>query len=405
MSYEAVPRPVWWRDASWWVLVAVVVMVFFFLGAGSTFGPGMNIAPWQVVVASTGLVLGFIGLLLQRFRPEWGVAVTAVGMYAYATSALLVWPLGYLVVAYEAYFISAKLMLRRKLWLTLLLLGSVYAMAWGTIYNARKGRDGDFAWGGEDFRTAEFWAFWGVIALLTAVTIALMWLAGRFSLRRDQAVEALAARAELATVSERNRIARELHDIVAHSLTVVIAQADGGRYAGRKDPDKAIEALDTIAARGRSALTQMRELLSVLHDDAPSPRSTTVTPGVAGVPDLVADAKRNGVEVQLHVTGEPHQLDEVRDLSVYRIVQESLTNVLKHAGAVPAQVRLEWEPAQVTISVDNAPGDDRIEGSGRGLTGIRQRVAIHGGEAKWGASALYPGGWNVTATVPYAKED
>ncbi|WP_298076135.1 sensor histidine kinase, partial [uncultured Corynebacterium sp.] len=238
-----------------------------------------------------------------------------------------------------------------------------------------------------------------------AVTVALMWLTGRYSLRRDQAVEALAARAELATVSERNRIARELHDIVAHSLTVVIAQADGGRYAGRKDPDKAIEALDTIAARGRSALTQMRELLSVLHDDAPSPRSTTVTPGVAGVPDLVADAKRNGVEVQLHVTGEPRQLDEVRDLSVYRIVQESLTNVLKHAGSVPAQVRLEWEPARVTISVDNAPGDEQIEGSGRGLTGIRQRVAIHGGEAKWGASAVYPGGWNVTATVPFAKED
>ena len=405
MSYEAVPRPVWWRDASWWVLVAVVVMVFFFFGAGSTFGTGMNINTWQVAVASTGLVLGFIGLLLQRFRPEWGVAVTAVGMYAYATSALLVWPLGYLVVAYEAYFISARLMLRRKLWLTLLLLGSFYAMAWGTIYNARKGRDGDFAWGGDDFRTAEFWVFWGVIALLTTVTIALMWLAGRFSLRRDQAVEALAARAELATVSERNRIARELHDIVAHSLTVVIAQADGGRYAGRKEPDKAIEALDTIAARGRSALTQMRELLSVLHDDAPSPRSTTVTPGVAGVPDLVEDAKRNGVQVELHVTGEPHQLDEVRDLSVYRIVQESLTNVLKHAGSVPAQVRLEWEPARVTISVDNAPGDEQIEGSGRGLTGIRQRVAIHGGEAKWGASAVYPGGWNVTATVPFAKED
>ena len=312
---------------------------------------------------------------------------------------MLVWPLGYLVVAYEAYFISAKLTLRRKLWLTLLLLGSFFAMVWATCYNA--GTTGV----GVDFRTAEFWLFWGLIVLLTVLTVALMWLTGRYSLRRDQAVEALAARAELATVSERNRIARELHDIVAHSLTVVIAQADGGRYAGRKDPDKAIEALDTIAARGRSALTQMRELLSVLHEDAPSPRSTSVTPGVAGVPDLVEDAKRSGVQVQLKVIGEPRQLDEVRDLSVYRIVQESLTNVLKHAGAVPAQVRLEWEPARVFISVDNAPGDEQLEGSGRGLTGIRQRVAIHGGTAKWGASAVYPGGWNVTATVPYAKED
>lgn len=389
----------WWRDASWWVFVSIAGFLYLFLGVGAALGSGIENSTWQVVLAITGLVISFIGLLLQRFRPEPGVAVVALGMFIFAASAVLVWPLGYWVVAYEAYFISAKLTLRRKLWLTLLLLGSFFAMVWATCYNA--GTTGV----GVDFRTAEFWLFWGLIILLTAVTVALMWLTGRYSLRRDQAVEALAARAELATVSERNRIARELHDIVAHSLTVVIAQADGGRYAGRKDPDKAIEALDTIAARGRSALTQMRELLSVLHEDAPSPRSTTVTPGVAGVPDLVEDAKRNGVQVELHVTGEPHQLDEVRDLSVYRIVQESLTNVLKHAGSVPAQVRLEWEPAQVTISVDNAPGDEQIEGSGRGLTGIRQRVAIHGGEAKWGASAVYPGGWNVTATVPFAKED
>ncbi|MDK8869801.1 sensor histidine kinase [Corynebacterium macclintockiae] len=399
MSYEAVPRPVWWRDASWWVFVSIAGFLYFFLGAGATFGSGIVSATWQVVLAVVGLITSFIGLLLQRFRPEPGVAVVALGMFFFAASAMLVWPLGYLVVAYEAYFISAKLTLRRKLWLTLLLLGSFFAMVWATCYNA--GTTGV----GVDFRTAEFWLFWGLIVLLTVLTVALMWLTGRYSLRRDQAVEALAARAELATVSERNRIARELHDIVAHSLTVVIAQADGGRYAGRKDPDKAIEALDTIAARGRSALTQMRELLSVLHEDAPSPRSTSVTPGVAGVPDLVADAKRSGVQVQLKVIGEPRQLDEVRDLSVYRIVQESLTNVLKHAGSVPAQVRLEWEPARVFISVDNAPGDEQIEGSGRGLTGIRQRVAIHGGTARWGASAVYPGGWNVTATVPYAKED
>lgn len=389
----------WWRDASWWVFVSIAGFLYLFLGVGAALGSGIVSSTWQVVLAVVGLITSFIGLLLQRFRPEPGVAVVALGMFIFAASAMLVGPLGYLVVAYEAYFISAKLTLRRKLWLTLLLLGSFFAMVWATCYNA--GTTGV----GVDFRTADFWLFWGLIVLLTVLTVALMWLTGRYSLRRDQAVEALAARAELATVSERNRIARELHDIVAHSLTVVIAQADGGRYAGRKDPDKAIEALDTIAARGRSALTQMRELLSVLHDDAPSPRSTTVTPGVAGVPDLVEDAKRSGVQVELHVTGEPHQLDEVRDLSVYRIVQESLTNVLKHAGSVPAKVRLEWEPVQVTISVDNAPGDEQIEGSGRGLTGIRQRVAIHGGEAKWGASAVYPGGWNVTATVPFAKED
>lgn len=150
MSYEAVLRPVWWRDASWWVFVSIAGFLYFFLGVGATFGSGMVSSTWQVVLAFVGLITSFIGLLLQRFRPEPGVAVVALGMFIFAASAMLVWALGYLVVAYEAYFISAKLTLRRKLWLTLLLLGSFFAMVWGTFYNAGT-TNGDLAWAGADF--------------------------------------------------------------------------------------------------------------------------------------------------------------------------------------------------------------------------------------------------------------
>ena len=90
MSYEAVPRPVWWRDASWWVFVSIAGFLYLFLGVGAALGSGIENSTWQVVLAVTGLVISFIGLLLQRFRPEPGVAVTALGLFAYAASAMLV---------------------------------------------------------------------------------------------------------------------------------------------------------------------------------------------------------------------------------------------------------------------------------------------------------------------------
>ena len=142
----------------------------------------------------------------------------------------------------------------------------------------------------------------------------------------------------------------------------------------------------------------MRGLLSVLHTE--EGRDVATTPGVSGIQDLISDANRSGAHATLAVEGEEVPLDETKGLTVYRVVQESLTNVIKHAGPVEVRVRLLWEDARLTVTVDNAPGEEQLTGSGRGLTGIKERVRIHGGKASWGSSALFPGGWNVTASIP-----
>lgn len=385
-------------------LTAVMLLIStigFAAVAGST-------SKWQLVLFCTGVLVCLVGVAWQHWRVVAGVNTVAVGLVLVGLSALMHLAFSYVVVCFITFVISARMVHHRVWYLVAVVVGSYASLAWLIIFilflsdpigNTTMQEQREAAW--NTLKDPQIQILVVVFAMSAAVSIALMWLWGRNAYRKTAAMQALAARAELATVSERNRIAREMHDIVAHSLTAVIAQADGGRYAGRKDPAKAIEALNTIAVRGRDALAQMRGLLSVLHDDAAAdPRSTTTTPGVAGVADLVRDAQRNGVQVQLQVEGEPRQLDEIRDLTVYRIVQECLTNVLKHAGSVEATVKLLWQPGELVIQVDNARGEDQLEGSGRGLAGIRERVRMVGGAGYWGESEVYPGGWGVIATIP-----
>lgn len=349
----------------------------------------------ESAVYPVGVAVSFVGLFIQRWKVIAGLSTTAVGMALVGLSTMPSYPLSYLVVCFEAWYITAFVRHRWRMWMSLLVIGSFTSLLWGWIRTS---------WGGPgSWNLEEAIIVVSLVTLLVSVSITLASMLGRETAKRNERMETLAARAELATVSERNRIAREMHDIVAHSLTVVIAQADGGRYAGRKDPEKAIEALETIAQRGRDALTQMRSLLSVLHDGSNEERETSIAPGAAGIPDLLYDAKLAGLKVDYQVEGEPQHLDEVRDLTVYRIVQESLTNVMKHAGAVDVTLLIAWGKDRVEILVDNRPGEDSLEGSGRGLTGIAERVRIHGGTAKWGPSAVFAGGWNVTATLPYGK--
>ena len=395
------PSAKWWKDPARLLQFIVLSVIFALLALFSLGGGAPRFAAWQGPSSAAGVIVAYAGLLIQQRRMERGVAVVAVGLFFLGVAASFGMVLGYPLVCLQIYIVSAYLHRRRKMWLWLALLGSFAATAWQFIserfFSPLHGvpplpRD--------VFRSAEFWTILALQFMLILVSIALSWQFGKQAQRRREAVANLAARAELATVSERNRIAREMHDIVAHSLTVVIAQADGGRYAGRRDPAKAIEALETISSRGREALTQMRGLLSVLHEG--DDRSTTSTPGVSGLKDLIADANRSGTRATLKVEGEEKTVDEARGLTIYRVVQESLTNVLKHAGEVEVRVKLIWRENDVTVIVDNEPGEGKIEGSGRGLTGIAERVCIHGGKAKWGASALFPGGWNVTAVIPLA---
>lgn len=395
------PSVKWWKDPARRLQFIVISLAFAFFAIFSI-GVGVpGIWFWQGPVNGIGLVLSYVGLVVQQWRVERGLAVIALGLVLIGVSAHYGLVVGYPMVCLQAYVISAYLHRRRRFWLYFAITGSFLAVFWQytteRFYNPVYGEAPDIR---VLLTSAELWSFLAVLFLLILVSVALCWQFGKQTQRRREAVANLAARAELATVSERNRIAREMHDIVAHSLTVVIAQADGGRYAGRRDPAKAIEALETISARGREALTQMRGLLSVLHEG--DDRSTTSTPGVSGLKDLIADANRSGTRATLNVEGEEKTVDEARGLTIYRVVQESLTNVLKHAGEVEVRVKLIWSENDVTVTVDNESGEGKIEGSGRGLTGIAERVRIHGGKAKWGASVLFPGGWNVTAVIPLA---
>ena len=216
-------------------------------------------------------------------------------------------------------------------------------------------------------------------------------------LERDQEMR-------LAATAERARIARELHDVVAHSLSVVIAQADGGRYAGRTDPEAATGALEAIAATGRQALTDMRSLLGVLREGGG--QEYAPQPDVAAIPALVEDVRTSGLDVDLIVEGEPRPMPAGPQLAAFRIVQESLTNVLKHAGpASRAWVRLQWRPDALELSVlDDGRGASAMvgsDGNGQGVRGMHERATLHAGRLEAGPRS--GGGFGVHAALPYGQ--
>ncbi|MCK9794964.1 histidine kinase [Isoptericola sp. 4D.3] len=270
------------------------------------------------------------------------------------------------------------------------------------------------------------WAF-ALVRRSRRVTMdALRDRAHRLEIERDQ-------QARISAAAERARIAREMHDIVAHSLSIVVAQADGGRYAAASDPGAAVRALGTISETGRIALTDMRRLLGVLRsqDDEDTegvagngpPSSsggattggTPVTrprdearaarpapqPGVEEVEDLVAQARQGGLRVSHVRVGEPRTLPAGMGLTLYRVCQESLTNVRKHAGPDPAvTVAVRWTPSTVELEVlDDGRGAAAAQHDpGFGLRGMRERANLFGGTLETGPRA--GGGFRVHLELP-----
>ncbi|UTX34551.1 histidine kinase [Micrococcus luteus] len=241
---------------------------------------------------------------------------------------------------------------------------------------------------------------------------------------------------ELAAADERSHIAREMHDIVAHSLQVIISQADGARYAAAAKPALAVTALETIGQTGRSALADMRQLLGVLRetgetvagvpgvtdDDArrpaadvvasPDGRGTRLPPGrrpqprLADLPALVETMRLSGLEVSLLETGTPRRaLPAGGELAAYRIVQEALTNTLRHGGPdADAFVTLAWTARGLDLQIDDdgcgAAADPATRGSGQGLRGAAERAALFGGTLETGPRVGV--GYRVSAHLPYS---
>jgi signal transduction histidine kinase len=237
---------------------------------------------------------------------------------------------------------------------------------------------------------------------LSVIPVLAFWLAGVLVRARRQAASladqnaVLQQQAEQAAAAERTRIARELHDIIAHHLSVVVLQAAGARASGKATES----ALEKIEHSGRQALAETRRLLGVLRDTGEE-AGLTPQPGIGDLDALAASVRAAGLPVNLVISGDHTALPAAVDVSVYRIVQEALTNVLKHAGPARACVTIGCTDGAVTVEItDDGTGEpgQQAQAGGHGLAGMRERAAIFGGELCAGPRAA--GGFAVRARLP-----
>lgn len=206
-----------------------------------------------------------------------------------------------------------------------------------------------------------------------------------------------------AAAAERSRIARELHDVVAHSLSVMVVQAGAARRVIADDPDRAGEALRSIEVTGRDALAELRRLLGVLRRDEHERAALEPQPGLGRLNELVARFRAAGLATELSVDMDGRILPPGADRSAYRVVQEALTNTLKHANATRAAVRVRADADGLEIEVvDDGRGDAPSDGAGAGLIGMRERVAFFGGDFRAGPRG--GGGYAVWARFPLQTE-
>jgi signal transduction histidine kinase len=206
------------------------------------------------------------------------------------------------------------------------------------------------------------------------------------------------AAARIAVAEERTRIARELHDIVAHAMSVMVLQVGAVRHKLPHTLEEDRDALGRVEQAGRTALAEMRRLLGAMRSDGEGVELGP-QPGLEALDSLVEDVVHAGLPVQLHVDGEPYALPRAIDLSAYRIVQEGLTNALKHAHASHADVTVRYRPDELELEVaDDGKGPAATNGHGHGLVGIRERAKIYGGEMSAGAAPA--GGFILSARLP-----
>jgi signal transduction histidine kinase len=260
----------------------------------------------------------------------------------------------------------------------------------------------------ENVATASTW-----VASLLAVAVAWLWgenlrnRRARWAAMEERARRLEAEREERdrqAVTDERLRIARELHDVVAHSMSVIAVQSGVANHVIDSRPAQARQALATIEATSRSALVELRRLLGVLRQGDDPVASLEPNPGMAEIGRLADQIRSAGVKVELKIEGEPGDLPPGVDLSAFRIAQEGLTNVLRHGGGV-ARVLVRYSPGAVAVEIADdgragAADEAPAEGTGHGLIGMRERVAVFGGELT--AGPVPGGGYRMAARLPYA---
>ena len=352
---------------------------------GSTLALHHSGPQWPYVVWSVAYVLP---LVIRRTHPQWAalalfpahlVQLAVAGLPSFAN----------VTVPIVLHSVATRTAPRRaRLWLLIAAAASVAAgIDWGTSREFRPVMTsvGD--------------------AIAAFVVCAAAWFMGRLGAERRRAELALRRRA---AGEERTRIAREMHDVVAHSLSVIVVQADGGAYLARLHGQDA-STLETVAATARTALTETRRLVGVLRDGTGGPVDWEPEASLEGIPALVAATRETGLPVTYAERGDPQAhppLGAGAELTGYRIVQEALTNVLRHAGPdATAEVTLTHRSDGLRIAVVNTGrrptpdgrGRSTADGSGHGLIGMQERVAAYDGEL---VAGLRPDGFEVIATLP-----
>jgi signal transduction histidine kinase len=236
-----------------------------------------------------------------------------------------------------------------------------------------------------------------------AITLVVMLLVRRVMGDRERRARVAERERDLAAreavVEERARIARELHDVIAHHVSIIVLQAGAERRGLGDENAPTREVLETVERTGRSALTEMRRLLGMLREEPGEPRAPQ--PGLRDLPLLVAQLRHAGLPVELHVAGEPRELPTGIELSAYRIVQEALTNALRHAGDARATVDVRYGRDSLALEIaDDGTARTPPSTAGHGLIGMRERVALYGGRLETGPRAS--GGFAVRVVLPLA---
>ncbi len=358
--------------------LVLVVLAELHVWSGAAAGPKVVTAPAGLVIAGS--------VALRRRAPLAAVAIAMAAVIVQtvlASSPQALW----LIVTWIVLFYSAGSALPRGRALVALAIGLIGA----AIDEA-----------GAVDRSAQGFVF-------GLVVVAVPWLAGRAVHRREGRAEALELRSALferdreeatraAVRDERARIARDLHDMVAHAVSVMVLNAEAADAVLDSEPARTRDQLASIQRTGRQALGEMTRLLGMLRDG--ERLELTPQPRAAELGALVEEVRAAGLPVSLEIDGEERALEPGVDLAIYRIVQEALTNTLKHGGrAASAEVVVRFELAAVTVEVqDDGDGATVFNGGGHGLIGMHERVALYGGSVE--AAPRATGGFSVRAVLP-----
>lgn len=324
-----------------------------------------------------GVAVVSASLIMRRRMPELAVAVIAVGVGLLLVGGDPPQILAAGVVGMTVAFSLANGRDGRRLWIAAGVLAS--ALVTRDIVDPRLN---------------------GFDIVIDAGVFSVPFILGRLVRRKDRRVALVAAagedRARDAVRLERDRIARELHDIIAHGLTTMVVQADAARH-GLPTESSALTTLASIERTGRAALRDMRRLLDVMRTDGDDPPDLAPQPGLSGIAQLARSVRRAGLPVEVRVHGEPGPLSPGIDLAAYRIVQEGLTNVLRHAGSARAQVDITYSDRSVDVRIEDDGRGAAHPGSGAGLAGMRERARMYGGSVD-----AAPGGrgFVVSASLP-----